>query len=91
MSPALHYEMDDALARLEVDDNVKVVVVTGEGGNFSAGQDRKSFSASWRRIRRNQLPAHACVGDEDRHVRRHRHRLCAQIPAVDQQDVIGLA
>ena len=39
MSPALHYEMDDALARLEVDDNVKVVVVTGEGGNFSAGQD----------------------------------------------------
>ena len=39
MSPQLHYEMDDALARLEVDDNVKVVVVTGEGGNFSAGQD----------------------------------------------------
>ena len=39
MSPALHYDMDDALARLEVDDNVKVVVVTGEGGNFSAGQD----------------------------------------------------
>src|SRR6478752_10718059 len=43
MSPALHYEMDDALARLEVDDNVKVVVVTGEGGNFSAGQDLKKF------------------------------------------------
>ena len=43
MSPALHYEMDDALARLEVDDEVKVVVVTGEGGNFSAGQDLKKF------------------------------------------------
>jgi len=43
MSPALHYEMDDALARLEVDDNVKVVIVTGEGGNFSAGQDLKKF------------------------------------------------
>jgi len=42
MSPALHYEMDDALARLEVDDAVKVVV-TGEGGNFSAGQDLKKF------------------------------------------------
>src|SRR5215813_8191982 len=43
MSPQLHYDMDDALARLEVDDNVKVVVVTGEGGNFSAGQDLKQF------------------------------------------------
>src|SRR6516164_426108 len=40
MSPALHYEMDDALARLEVDDDD---VVTGEGGNFSAGQDLKKF------------------------------------------------
>src|SRR3984893_19124783 len=43
MSPALHYEMDDALARLELDDDVKVVVVTGEGGNFSAGQDLQKF------------------------------------------------
>ena len=43
MSPTLHYEMDDALARLETDDNVKVVVITGEGGNFSAGQDLKMF------------------------------------------------
>jgi trans-feruloyl-CoA hydratase/vanillin synthase len=43
MSPAVHYAMDDALGRLEVDDDVKVVVVTGEGGNFSAGQDLKTF------------------------------------------------
>src|SRR5579884_173013 len=43
MSPGLHYNMDDALAKLEVDDDVKVVVVTGEGGNFSAGQDLKMF------------------------------------------------
>src|SRR5580692_8185005 len=43
MSPQLHFDMDDALAKLEVDENVKVVVVSGEGGNFSAGQDLKQF------------------------------------------------
>ena len=29
MSPQLHYDMDDALARLEVDEDVRVVVVGG--------------------------------------------------------------
>ena len=43
MSPGLHYDMDDALARLETDPDAKVVVVCGAGDNFSAGQDLKTF------------------------------------------------
>jgi trans-feruloyl-CoA hydratase/vanillin synthase len=50
MSPQLHYDMDDALRRLETDDDAKVVVVTGEGGNFSAGQDLQKF---FRELERN--------------------------------------
>jgi len=50
MSPQLHYDMDDALRRLETDDDVKVVAVTGEGGNFSAGQDLQKF---FRELERN--------------------------------------
>jgi len=43
MSPELHAEMEDALDRLEFDDAAKVVVFSGAGGNFSAGQDLKKF------------------------------------------------
>ena len=43
MSPDLHREMDDALANLEFDDDARVVVVGGVGGNFSAGQDLQKF------------------------------------------------
>ncbi|MDB5597508.1 MAG: P-hydroxycinnamoyl CoA hydratase/lyase [Hyphomicrobiales bacterium] len=43
MSPALHYDMDDALARLETDPEAAVVIIRGAGGNFSAGQDLKKF------------------------------------------------
>ena len=56
MSPALHYEMDDALMRLETDDDVKVVVVTGEGGNFSAGQDLKKFFRELEKNPRSRRP-----------------------------------
>lgn len=43
MSPQLHYEMDEALEKLEWDPETKLVVIAGMGGNFSAGQDLKKF------------------------------------------------
>ena len=43
MSPKVHYEMDDALARLHTDAAAKIVVIGGKGGHFSAGLDLKEF------------------------------------------------
>ena len=43
MSPELHYDMDDAIGRLEMDPAAKVVVIMGTGGNFSSGKDLKKF------------------------------------------------
>ena len=43
MSPELHFEMVDALSRLDVDDEIEVLVLTGAGEAFSAGIDLKLF------------------------------------------------
>ena len=43
MSPQLHLDMCDALDWAEEDDQTKVVVITGAGGNFCAGQDLKLY------------------------------------------------
>ena len=43
MSPQLHYDMDDALAELAVDAETKVLVLTGAGESFCAGQDLKLY------------------------------------------------
>ena len=43
MSPGLHYDMVDALTHLAHDNDTKVLVVTGAGEAFSAGQDLKTY------------------------------------------------
>jgi trans-feruloyl-CoA hydratase/vanillin synthase len=43
MSPQLHLDMCDALGWAAEDDATKVVVLTGAGGNFCAGQDLQLF------------------------------------------------
>jgi trans-feruloyl-CoA hydratase/vanillin synthase len=46
MSPQLHREMCEALEQLELDDATKIVVLTGAGEAFSAGQDIKLYFRS---------------------------------------------
>lgn len=43
MSPTFHAEMWDALMRLNVDRDAKLVILTGAGKAFSAGQDLKEY------------------------------------------------
>jgi feruloyl-CoA hydratase/lyase len=43
MNPGLHLEMRDTLDELEADPETKVVVIAGEGGVFSAGQDLQEY------------------------------------------------
>jgi trans-feruloyl-CoA hydratase/vanillin synthase len=43
MSPQLHLDMDAILEELAVDDETRVLVITGAGEAFSAGQDLKLY------------------------------------------------
>jgi trans-feruloyl-CoA hydratase/vanillin synthase len=43
MSPQLHLDMDDALDDLSTDDETEILVVTGSGEAFSAGQDIRLY------------------------------------------------
>jgi trans-feruloyl-CoA hydratase/vanillin synthase len=43
MSPQLHYDMLEALTELETDRESKIVVITGAGESWCAGQDLKEY------------------------------------------------
>ena len=43
MSPQLHREMFNLLTDLRYDEATRVVILTGKGDNFSAGQDLKQY------------------------------------------------
>jgi trans-feruloyl-CoA hydratase/vanillin synthase len=43
MSPQLHYDMLEALTELESDKDTRVVVITGAGESWCAGQDLKEY------------------------------------------------
>src|SRR2546430_8475773 len=43
MSPQLHLDMDDVLDELAIDDETEILVVTGAGEAFSAGQDIRLY------------------------------------------------
>ena len=43
MSPQLHHDMDDALTYLATDPDTKLVIITGAGNSFCAGQDLKLY------------------------------------------------
>ena len=43
MSPTFHIEMMDILTRLETDTDTKIVILTGAGTAYSAGQDLKQY------------------------------------------------
>ena len=45
MSPRLHEEMDRALDALTEDEGVRVIILTGSGDSFCAGNDLKEFFA----------------------------------------------
>jgi len=43
MNPQMHYDMLDVISELETDDETKVLILTGAGDSWCAGQDLKEF------------------------------------------------
>ena len=74
MSPQLHGEMFDLLTDLRYDKETRVIVLTGAGENFCAGQDLKQYSLEME-------SQHERVRDEVREkVRRWRNEMLRTLP-----------
>jgi feruloyl-CoA hydratase/lyase len=54
MSPQLHRDMYDALGDLETDPDTQVLIITGSGNAFCAGQDLKEYFYEYRDDRRGR-------------------------------------
>lgn len=63
-------EMEDALTRLEGDDHVRVLVISGKGAAFCAGADLKEFQASMKDEQVVYPDFLDCVVEAFNHVRR---------------------
>lgn len=59
MTPQLHYEMVEILDALEFDPETKVLVLTGAGESWSAGQDLKAFFRDLENNPEERARAHA--------------------------------
>ena len=57
MSPELHFEMNEALDMLAEDDDTKIVVLTGAGKAFSAGQDLALYFRANQNDEKNRVRA----------------------------------
>ena len=83
MSPQLHGEMFDLLTELRYDKETRVVVLTGAGENFCAGQDLKQYS-----LEMESQPQR--VRDEVREkVRRWRNEMLRTLPQPDIARITG--
>src|SRR5262249_20808862 len=83
MSPKLHEEMFQLLTELRYDKETRVIVLTGTGENFCAGQDLKQYSLDME----NQPER---VRDEVREkVRRWRNRMLRTLPQPGIARVTG--
>lgn len=63
ISQAMSRQLTEHLQRVRTDDDIRVAIITGAGGTFSAGADLKERASSGGERREDQLPATAIEVD----------------------------